>query len=249
MAKRRITSETAVLVVDDEPQLRRVLRTVLVAEGYVVLEAGDGRQALAASRSHDPDLVLLDLRLPVLNGFEVCRQIRRASSVPIIVLTVRNSESAKVQALDSGADDYIVKPFAIQELLARIRSVLRRSSEDEEEAVIWSENLRLDFSRRIVTAHGQQVHLTPKEFDVLRELAAQEGRAVSYRKLLQSVWGPEHDDGIEALRVVVNQLRKKIELDPAHPRYLYTDPGVGYRFVLPDGGSAERRSQLFVESP
>jgi len=222
-----------ILIVDDEPQIRRVLRTTLSSEGYPVVEARDGQEALEKLRTEHPSLVLLDVNMPVLGGLEACREIRATSRVPIIMLTVRGAEKDKVRALDAGADDYIVKPFGIQELLARIRVALRRSSTDAAGMAISSKELTLDFAKRVIIVRGKAVHLTPKEFDVLRELVAHHDVPISHRRLLQAVWGPDYGDETEYLRVVINQLRKKIEADPGNPKYILTEPWVGYRLALP----------------
>jgi two-component system KDP operon response regulator KdpE len=222
-----------ILVVDDEPQIRRVLRTTLSAQGYSVVEARDGLEALEQLRTQRPDLVLLDMNMPVTDGLEACREIRRGSEVPIIMLTVRSAEKDKVHALDAGADDYVVKPFGIQELLARVRAVLRRKTPEEKQGVLSSKELTFDFEKRTIVVRGKPVHLTPKEFEVLKELVASEGSPISHRKLLQTVWGPDYGEETESLRVVINQLRKKIELNPAKPKYIQTEPWVGYRFHVP----------------
>ena len=221
-----------ILVVDDEPQIRRVMRATLTAQGYAIVEARDGQEALEKMRSEKPDLVILDVNLPVMDGLETCRAIRAGSNVPVIMLTVRSAEKDKVRALDAGADDYVVKPFGIQELLARIRAALRRSPSGEEENVVTSKEFSFNFESREVTASGKPVHLTPKEFEVLRELVTHRGKPISHRRLLQAVWGPDYGEETELLRVVINQLRKKIEPDPAKPKYILTEPWVGYRFVL-----------------
>jgi two-component system, OmpR family, KDP operon response regulator KdpE len=222
-----------ILVVDDEPQIRRVMRATLTAHGYAIVEARDGQEALEKMRSERPDLVILDVNMPVMDGLETCRAIRGGSNVPVIMLTVRSAEKDKVRALDAGADDYIVKPFGIQELLARIRAALRRSPSGEEENVVSSKEFVFNFESREVTASGKPVHLTPKEFEVLRELVTHRGKPISHRRLLQAVWGPDYGEETELLRVVINQLRKKIEPDPTKPKYILTEPWVGYRFVLP----------------
>ncbi|HMD31388.1 MAG TPA: response regulator transcription factor [Candidatus Acidoferrales bacterium] len=222
-----------ILVVDDAPQVRRVMRTSLSAQGYTVYEARNGEEALAGLRSTPPDLILLDVNMPGMDGFAACREIRNSSQVPIIMLTVRSAERDKVAALDAGADDYVVKPFGMPELLARIRAALRRSSPGDDPPALVTSDLSIDFAARRVSARGNQVHLTPKEFDLLRQLVAGQGKPVSHRRLLQSVWGPDYGDETEYLRVVVNQLRRKIEPDPAHPRYILTEPWVGYRFEPP----------------
>jgi len=222
-----------ILVVDDAPQVRRVMRTSLTAEGYTVYEARNGDEALAGLRATPPDLILLDVNLPGMDGFAACREIRNSSQVPIIMLTVRSAERDKVAALDAGADDYVVKPFGMPELLARIRAALRRATPGDDMPALVTRDLNIDFAARRVTVRGNQVHLTPKEFDLLRQLVAGQGKPLSHRRLLQSVWGPDYGDETEYLRVVINQLRKKIEADPAHPRLILTEPWVGYRFEPP----------------
>ncbi len=219
-----------VLIVDDEPQIRRVMRTTLTSQGYAVLEAKTGEEALEKLRSDHPGLILLDVNLPGISGLDVCREIRQSSDVPIIMLTVRNTERDKVQALDAGADDYVVKPFGAQELLARIRAALRRSAPEEATPAFVSDDLKIDFTKRTVTLHGNPVRLTPKEFELLRHLVANQGKALSHRRLLQAVWGPDYGEETEYLRVFINQLRKKIEPDPRQPRYIHTEPWIGYRF-------------------
>jgi two-component system, OmpR family, KDP operon response regulator KdpE len=221
-----------ILVVDDEPQIRRVMRTTLSAQGYSIVDARDGEEALTKFGSEHPDLVVLDINMPRMDGIATCRQIRSRSNVPVIMLTVRNAEKDKIQALDAGADDYVVKPFGIQELLARIRASLRRTTA-REVLSITSKHWTFDFDRRLIYVRGDPVHLTPKEFDVLRALIASDGRPISHRRLLQHVWGPDYGEETELLRVVINQLRKKIETDPAKPKYILTEPWVGYRFVAP----------------
>jgi two-component system KDP operon response regulator KdpE len=222
-----------ILVVDDEPQIRRVMRTTLTTQGYSVIEARDGAEALEKLRSERPDLILLDMNMPVLDGLQACREIRSVSDVPIVMLTVRSAEKDKVRALDAGADDYVVKPFSIQELLARVRALLRRVADEKDPGALLSKDLNFDFERRVIFVRGTQVHLTPKEFEVLKALVASDGRPISHRRLLQSVWGPDYGEETESLRVVINQLRKKIELNPAKPKYIQTEPWVGYRFNVP----------------
>lgn len=223
-------SSNTVLIVDDEPQIRRVMRTTLVSQGYAVLEARSGEEALEKLRSAHPSLILLDVNMPGISGLDTCREIRQSSDIPIIMLTVRNSERDKVQALDAGADDYVIKPFGAQELLARIRAALRRGSPGEAAPAFISDDLKIDFAKRSVTVENTLVRLTPKEFELLRHLVANQGKTLSHRRLLQAVWGPDYGQETEYLRVFVNQLRKKIEPDPRHPRYIHTDPWVGYRF-------------------
>jgi len=222
-----------ILVVDDEPQLRRVMLTTLTDIGYTVIAAKTGEEALELLRHSPADLILLDLNMPGIGGLETCRAIRETSEVPIVILSVRNSEREKVMALDAGADDYVTKPFGIQELLARIRAALRRSpaAADNEQDVYRDGDLEIDFAARRVTVAGKSSRLTPKEFDLLRLLAANLNKAVPHRKLLQSVWGPDYGDETEYLRFFMNQLRKKIEPIPSKPKYLLTEPWVGYRLV------------------
>ncbi|MGA8143516.1 MAG: response regulator transcription factor [Candidatus Acidiferrales bacterium] len=219
-----------ILIVDDEPQIRRVMRTTLTSQGYGVIEAKSGEEALEKLRTERADLILLDVNMPGVSGLDTCREIRRSSDVPIIMLTVRNTEKDKVQALDAGADDYVVKPFGAEELLARIRAALRRAAPGDSPPVFTSDELTIDFGKRTVTVKGTPVRLTPKEFELLRQLVASQGVSLGHRRLLQAVWGPDYGDETEYLRVFINQLRKKIEPDPHHPRYIHTDPWVGYRF-------------------
>jgi two-component system, OmpR family, KDP operon response regulator KdpE len=223
-------SDATILVVDDEPQIRRVMRSTLSAHGYVITEAKTGEEALELLRKQRPDLVLLDVNMPGMGGIETCREIRRSSDAPIIMLTVRNAERDKVQALDAGADDYVVKPFGIEELLARIRAALRRYSPGDTVPPFVSKDMTIDFEGRQVTVRGHTVHLTPKEYDVLKHLVANQGKPLTHRRLLQSVWGPDYGEETENLRVVINQLRKKIESDPTRPKYILTEPWIGYRF-------------------
>jgi two-component system KDP operon response regulator KdpE len=229
-----------ILVVDDEPQIRRVMRTTLTAEGYAVIEARDGAEGVDKARTERPDLILLDMNMPVLDGLQACREIRSASELPIIMLTVRSAERDKVHALDAGADDYVVKPFGIQELLARVRALLRRAADEKDAGALVSQELSFDFERRTILVRGRPVHLTPKEFAVLKELVVAEGRPLSHRRLLQAVWGPDYGEETESLRVVINQLRKKIELHPSKPKFIHTEPWVGYRFNAP----ADARKQI-----
>ena len=226
-------SSANILVVDDEPQIRRVLRSTLSFRGYVITEASSGEEAIDTARKAKPDLILLDVNLPGISGIETCREIRSWSDTPIIILTVRNAERDKVVALDAGADDYVTKPFGIEELLARVRASLRRHSAADTLAPFHSKEFSVDFEGRRVTVAGEQVHLAPKEFEVLKQLIAQQGKPVTHRRLLQAVWGPEYGEETENLRVVVNQLRKKIEKDPSHPKFILTEPWVGYRFQPP----------------
>jgi two-component system, OmpR family, KDP operon response regulator KdpE len=226
-------NDKTLLLVDDEPQIRRVLQTTLCEAGYDVILTKNGQEGINAVVREHPDLVLLDINLPDMTGFDACRLIRVSFAGPILMVTVRNSVRDKIDALDAGADDYIVKPFAMGELLARVRAALRRSSAEQPLPKIESSELTIDLEMRMINVRGNSVHLTPKEFDVLRLLVTQQGRPVTYRKILQTVWGPEYGEETEAVRVVIKQLRQKIEKDPAHPRYILTEPWIGYKFQLP----------------
>jgi two-component system KDP operon response regulator KdpE len=232
-----------ILIVDDEPQIRRVLRTTLASQGYTVAEARTGDEALEHIRSERPDLILLDVNMPGISGLETCREIRGSSDIPIIMLTVRGTEKDKVQALDAGADDYVTKPFSSEELMARIRAGLRRAAPAESMPAFVSSDLKIDFEKRSVSLKGQAIRLTPKEFDLLRHLVANQGKALGHRRLLQAVWGPDYGEETEYLRVFINQLRKKIEPDPKHPRYIHTEPWVGYRFDPPAEESRPTRPE------
>jgi len=224
-------SKAKILIVDDEPQLRRVMSTTLVANGYIVEQARTGEEALNKLREQKYDLVLLDLNMPGIGGLETCREIRWSCDVAIIILSVRNTEKDKVQALDSGADDYVSKPFSTPELLARIRAALRRLpvSPDSGSQILMLGNVTVNFLQRRVTVGDREIRLTPKEFDLLQYLANNPEQPVAHRRLLQAVWGPDYGDEVEYLRVFINQLRKKIEPDPSHPAYILTEPWVGYR--------------------
>ena len=213
--------------------MRRVLRTALSSQGYTIYEAATGEEALDSIRASLPDAILLDVNMPGMGGLETCREIRRTMDVPILMLTVRNSERDKVLALDAGADDYVVKPFGMQELLARIRAALRRRTAPGKETSFATKDLSIDFEARVVAVRGRDVHLTPKEFELLRHLVLNAGKPLSHRRLLQAVWGPDYGDEPEYLRVMINQLRKKLESDPARPKLILTEPWVGYRFQAP----------------
>lgn len=221
-----------ILVVDDEPQITRVLKTTLSSLGYGTRIAGDGDEAVQIMKEWTPDLVITDLRMPNMDGLALCRHIRAQSRIPIIVLSVRGEEHTKVEALDSGADDYITKPFSTKELLARVRATLRRASipEQPEAAVIEAGDFRIDVEAHSVRVKDREVHLTPKEFDLLIFLARHAGKVVTHRNLLAAVWGENSVQQPEYLRVFVGHLRKKIEADESEPRYIVTEPWVGYRF-------------------
>jgi two-component system KDP operon response regulator KdpE len=223
-----------VLVVDDEPQIRRIMRTTLTSAGYEVDDAKTGEEALEKVRGFRPDLVLLDINMPGMGGVAACRAIRQDSSVAIIMLTVKNSEKDKVEALDAGADDFVSKPFSTPELLARIRAALRRlpalpGSSPER---IRAGTLSVDFAARTVTNGATTSHLTPKELEILRCLTQQAPKAVSHREILQTVWGPDYGDQVDYLRVFIKTLRKKVEVNPDAPEFIVTEPWVGYRFAV-----------------
>ena len=222
-----------ILVVDDEPQMRRVMRTALTAHGYEAVDAQSGEEALQKLEAERFDFIFLDLNLPGLGGISTCRAIRAGSEVPIIVISVRMSEKDKIMALDAGADDYVTKPFGIQELLARIRAVQRRKGKPERPSRLLLGGVTIDFETHRVTGPGRDEHLTPKEFEILHYLASHAGEVIPHRRLLQAVWGPDYGDEVEYLRVFINQLRRKIEADTQNPKYLLTEPWAGYRFVLP----------------
>jgi two-component system KDP operon response regulator KdpE len=220
-----------ILVVDDETQITRVLKTSLSSQGYGIRTAADGEEALQLMKDWSPDLIVTDLRMPNMDGLELCRHVRTQSCVPIIVLSVKGEEAVKVEALDAGADDYVTKPFSINELLARIRAALRRASipEQSQTPVIEMGDFRIDVPARTVLVKAREVHLTPKEFDLLVYLARHTGKVLTHRTLLAAVWGPNSVEQPEYLRVFVGQLRKKLEADDS-PKYIVTEPWVGYRF-------------------
>jgi len=225
-----------ILVVDDDPQIRRVMRVTLTGQGYELDDARSGEAALEKIRDQRFDLVLLDMNMPGLGGLETCRAMRAQSDIAIIMLTVRDAEADKVEALDAGADDYVTKPYHHSELLARIRAALRRApSMQGPSGRLAIGAVEVDFDSRTVTARGRSVRLTPKEFELLRYLAAHANKVVSHRELLQAVWGPDYGDQVDYLRVFVNQLRKKIESKPSTPVHLLTEPWVGYRLRLSSG--------------
>jgi len=223
-----------ILVIDDEAQIRRFLRIALEANGYAVLEAADGAAGLALAATERPQLVVLDLGLPDRDGKAVVRALREWSAVPVLVLSVREAEAEKVAALDAGADDYVTKPFGVAELLARVRALLRaRAAPDAPPAVIEVGELAVDQARHLVSVAGQPVHLTRKEFELLRHLAVHAGRIVTHQQLLRAVWGKAHEQDTHYLRVFIGQLRQKLGDDPAQPRFILNEPGVGYRLLTP----------------
>jgi two-component system KDP operon response regulator KdpE len=221
---------STVLIVDDDRQLLRALRVNLTARGYQVLLAPDGRSGLALAGQHRPDLVVVDLGLPDLDGIDVVTGLRGWSSVPIVVLSARHAEQAKVNALDAGADDYVTKPFGIDELLARIRAALRRAGPDTDEPVVRTDAFTVDLAAKRVERDGAPVRLTPTQWHLLEVLVRNAGKLVTHRQLLREVWGPQYESEVNYLRVYLAQLRGKLEPDPARPRHLITEPGMGYRF-------------------
>jgi len=225
-----------ILVVDDEPQITRVLRASLSSKGYDIRVANDGETALEIMKDWTPDMVITDLAMPNMGGLELCRRLRATTQIPIVVLSVRGEEKTKVQALDAGADDYVTKPFGMEELLARVRANLRRTiaADSEEPKIIEAGDLRIDLTAHQVTVQDREVHLTPKEFDLLVYLAQRPGKVVSHRSLLGAIWGGNSTEQVEYLRVFVGQLRKKLEPDASSPRYILTEPWVGYRFQAPE---------------
>jgi two-component system KDP operon response regulator KdpE len=221
-----------ILVVDDEPQITRVLKTTLSSQGYGVRSAGNGQEATDEMKSWSPDLIITDLRMPIMDGLELCRRVRSDSRIPIIVLSVKGEEAIKVQALDAGADDYITKPFSVNELLARVRAALRRAAalEIPETSLIEVGDFRIDVQGRAVTVNNQEIHLTPKEFDLLVYFAKHPGKVITHRALLAAIWGPNSVEQPEYLRVFVGHLRKKLDPNDGSSRYIVTEPWIGYRF-------------------
>jgi two-component system, OmpR family, KDP operon response regulator KdpE len=220
-----------VLIVDDERSIRLSLRTILTNLGFTIVEAARGEEALALVRTAHFDAVLLDINMPGIGGIDVCRAMRRnVPRLPIIMLTVQGSEDSKVEALDAGADDYITKPFQLRELTARLRAATRRNQSEDPDAAITIGDVLLDPARHLVQKSGRPVHLTPKQFDLLRYLMSNAGKPVPHARLLRSVWGPEYRNELEYLRTFIRQIRMKIEDDPANPKYLLTDSHIGYRF-------------------
>jgi len=229
-----MTDQPRILVVDDEPQLRRVLRTGLKSRGYDVRAAADGLAGLEAFNDWHPDLVITDLAMPNVDGLELCRRLRAISQVPIIVLSAKGEEKTKVEALDLGADDFVTKPFGIDELLARVRASLRRANappmNEATATILDSGDFHVDLESREITVRGKAIHLTPKEFDLLVYFIKHSGKVLTHRTLLTALWGGNYVEQNEYLRVFVGNLRKKIEPDAASPRYIFTEPWIGYRF-------------------
>lgn len=226
-----------VLVIDDEPQIRRALRAGLERTGYSVQSASTGEEGLTLASEKPPDIVILDLAMPGTDGFAVCEELRKWTKIPIIVLSVRDREDDKIRALDLGADDYLIKPFGVGELLARMRAVLRRALGNDEEStepLFEINDLKVDYVNRVVTVSGEEIHLTPKEYDLLKCLIHYRNRVLTHTQLLAKVWGTEQVDDTHTLRVHMANLRSKIEGDPARPRYIRTEPRIGYRFKTDD---------------
>jgi two-component system, OmpR family, KDP operon response regulator KdpE len=224
-------SKKRILVVDDEQEITLVLRSGLAKHGYDVRVAGEGEAALDLFQAWTPDLVVTDLSMPNMNGLKLCQRLREISTVPIIVLSVKGDEATKVEALDAGADDYVTKPFGMGELLARVRATLRRSPEAEAATLIEEGDFRVDLETRKVLVAGREIRLSPKEFDLLVYFIRHSGKVLTHRNLLSAIWGGNSVEQTEYLRVFIRHLRKKIEPDPAKPRYILTDPWVGYRFI------------------
>jgi two-component system KDP operon response regulator KdpE len=221
-----------VLVVDDEQAIRRFLKTSLAANGCVVFEAASGQDALAAVVNHRPDVVILDLGLPDMDGLEVTKCLREWAQTPIIILSVRGQETDKIAALDAGADDYLTKPFGVGELIARLRVALRHMTQSDDEPVFTSGSLTVDLVRRLVTVAGQEVQLTPTEYDLLRVLVTHSGRVLTHQQLLRQVWGFGYENEVHILRVHIYNLRHKLESNPARPQHIITEPGIGYRLRI-----------------
>lgn len=240
------TRAKRIVLAEDEVALRDFVSRNLRARGFQIFEASNGLEALAEWEQTDPHLLILDIMMPRMDGLEVCRRVRERSTVPIIVLTALDTESDKVTALDLGADDYLTKPFGVEELLARVRAVLRRTQWEVvpptgSDSIKQFGDLEIDLTGHIVRLRGAEVRLSPTEFSLLGQLVAKAGKVITHRMLLQSIWGPEYGGEAEYLRVYINRLRQKLEPDPANPRFLLTEPGVGYRFVAPDIEGTHRR--------
>jgi two-component system KDP operon response regulator KdpE len=243
------TKAKRILLAEDEAVLRDFVNRNLRARGFEVLEASNGLEALAVWEREDPHLLILDIMMPRMDGLEVCRRVREYSAVPIIVLTALDAESDKVAALDLGADDYLTKPFGVEELLARVRAVLRRTQGEIKPVAFTGTkqfgDIEIDPAGHVVRLRGSEVRLSPTEFSLLKELTSNVGKVLTHRMLLQSVWGPEYGEESEYLRVYINRLRHKLEADPANPRYLLTEPAVGYRFVSPENENTSRIKNNF----
>ena len=224
--------KSLILVVDDEQAIRKFVRLTLEAQSYAVVEAASGQEAIAGSAYHKPDLVILDLGLPDMDGLEVIQALRSWTQTPIVVLSVKDSDEDKIGALDAGADDYLTKPFSVGELLARLRVGLRRQTQAAVDSQFASGELKVDLARRLVTVGEREIHLTPNEYDLLRVLIVNSGKVLTHRQLLREVWGNSFEQDFHVLHVNVANLRRKIELNPARPRHVITEPGVGYRLKI-----------------
>ena len=222
-------SKARVLVVDDEQAIRRFLRVALISQAYTVVEAASGQEALSGAVTHKPDIVILDLGLPDIEGAEVTRLLRQWTQIPIVILSVRGSESDKIAALDAGADDYLTKPFAVGELLARLRAALRRTAQTTGEPIFTNGDLKVDLTRRLVTVASREVQLTPTAYGLLRMLVNHAGKLLTHHQLLREVWGASYEQEFHMLHVNISNLRRKIEPDPVRPQFIITEPGVGYR--------------------
>jgi two-component system KDP operon response regulator KdpE len=220
-----------ILIIDDETQIRRFLRVALTGHGYYVKDVGTGKEGLEAAAVFSPDLVILDLGLPDIDGIEVVRQLREWSIVPIIILSVKEQENVKITALDCGADDYVTKPFGMGELLARIRAAMRHTTGAEEQPVLQFGDLTIDFVYRRIARDGNEIKLTLTEYELVRNLAINAGKVITHRSLLRAVWGPSYENEVQYLRVYIGQIRRKLESDPSRPRHIITEPGVGYRLL------------------
>ncbi len=225
-------SNVKILVVDDEASIRRFLRVTLTSQSYAVLEADSGKDALSRATEDKPDIVILDLGLPDIDGIEVTRLLREWTQMPIIILSVRGAENDKIAALDAGADDYLTKPFGVGELLARLRAALRRTAKTPDDPIFTSGDLKVDLSKRLVTVSDSEVSLTPNEYGLLRVLVIHAGKVLTHRHLLREVWGAEYGDEFHMLHVNISNLRRKIEPDPTRPQLIITEPGVGYRLKI-----------------
>lgn len=220
-----------ILIIDDETQIRRFLRVALTEHGYVVKEVATGKAGLDVVAKFCPDLVILDLGLPDIDGLDVVRQLREWSKVPVIILSVKEQETDKITALDAGADDYVTKPFAMGELLARIRTAMRHNVGDEEQPVLQFEDLSIDLIYRRITVDNNEIKLTLTEYEIVKNLAINAGKVITHRVLLRTVWGPSYENEVQYLRVYIGQLRRKLEHDPSRPKHIITEPGVGYRLL------------------
>jgi len=220
-----------ILIIDDETQIRRFLRVTLTGHGYVVKDVGTGKEGLDAVARFSPDLIVLDLGLPDINGLDIVLQLREWSKVPVIILSVKGQETDKITVLDAGADDYVTKPFAMGELLARIRAAMRHITGTDEQAVLQFDDLAIDLVHRRITVDADEIKLTPTEYEIVKNLAINAGKVITHRALLHTVWGPSYENESQYLRVYIAQIRRKLEHDPSRPRHIMTEPGVGYRLL------------------